>query len=199
MKTGRATLFAQCVIHHQVKYGLQKFTTWEEFRDAFIVEFCLKFETGLAIAKLEMEKYYQGKRSVDEYVDEFRELVKQARYSQGLVIVIKFRRGLDKEIQDVITNIPIGCPVDDNAESWYKVAIQADENRTANDLFHSGRQCLLPDKPHLMANALHHLHTTESPNAAKSNTDGHRHDSKKTQQVRYLLALQKSQTLGKGL
>jgi nucleotide-binding universal stress UspA family protein len=138
MKTGRAALFAQRVIRHQVKYGLPKFATWDEFRDAFIAEFCPKNETGLAIAKLETEKYYQGKRSVDEYVDEFRELVEQAGYTQGLAIVVKFRRGLDKEIQDVIANIPIGRPADDNAEAWYKAAVQADENRTANDLFHSG-------------------------------------------------------------
>jgi hypothetical protein len=63
-----------------------------------------------------MEKYYQGKCSVDEYVDEFRELVKQAGYTQGLAIVVKFRRGLDKEIQDIIANIPIGRPADNNAK-----------------------------------------------------------------------------------
>jgi hypothetical protein len=57
MKTGRAVLFAQHIICHQTKYGFPKFTTWDEFRDAFITKFCLKNETGLAIAKLEMEKY----------------------------------------------------------------------------------------------------------------------------------------------
>jgi hypothetical protein len=42
-----------------------------------LAEFCPKNETGFAIAKLEMEKYYQGKCSVDEYIDEFRELVER--------------------------------------------------------------------------------------------------------------------------
>jgi hypothetical protein len=65
MKTGRAALFAQCIIHHQVKCGLLKFATWEEFRDSFIAKYCLKNETGLAIAKLETEKYYQGKHLVE--------------------------------------------------------------------------------------------------------------------------------------
>jgi hypothetical protein len=88
MKTSRAALFAQHIIHHQVKYGLPKFATWDK---AFITEFCPKNETRLAIAKLEMEKYYQGKCLVDEYVDEFRELVKQAGYTQGLAIIVKFR------------------------------------------------------------------------------------------------------------
>jgi hypothetical protein len=90
MKTSRAVLFTQCVVCHQVKYGFPKFATWEAFRDAFITEFCLQNEAVLAIAKLGTEKYYEGKCLVDEYVDKFRELVKQAGYSQGLVIVIKF-------------------------------------------------------------------------------------------------------------
>jgi hypothetical protein len=75
---------------------------------AFITEFCLKNETTLALAKLETEKYYQGKQSVDEYVGNFKELIKQAGYDQGHPVVVKFCRGLDKDIQDTIANIPIG-------------------------------------------------------------------------------------------
>jgi hypothetical protein len=58
---------------------------------AFIAEFCLKNETTLALAKLETENYYQGKQSVDEYVDNFKELIEQARYDQGCPVVVKFR------------------------------------------------------------------------------------------------------------
>jgi Retrotransposon gag protein len=108
MKTSRAALFAQRVVWHQVKYNMPKFVTWEEFWTAFITEFCLKNKTVLALAKLETEKYYQGKRSVDEYVDDFKELIEQARYDQGCPVVVKFRWGLDKDIQDTITNIPVG-------------------------------------------------------------------------------------------
>jgi hypothetical protein len=121
MKTGRAMLFTQRVVCRQVKYGFPQFATWEAFQNAFIPKSCLKNEAGLAIAKLEMEQYYQGKCSVDEYVDEFRQMIEQARYT--FAIIVKFCQGLDKEIQDVIANIPIGRPPDDDADTGNKVAI----------------------------------------------------------------------------
>jgi hypothetical protein len=61
MKIGRAKLFAQRVVHYRVANGMPKFNTWDEFRSAFITEFCPKNETGLALARLETEKYYEGK------------------------------------------------------------------------------------------------------------------------------------------
>jgi len=39
---------------------------------------------------------------VDDYIDEFSELVQEAGYVDGLSIVMKFRRGLDRDIQDRI-------------------------------------------------------------------------------------------------
>ena len=146
MKTGRAALFAERVVRHRVKYKFPKYASWDAFRNAFITEFCPKNEKGLAIAKLETDGFYQGKRSVDEYVDEFRELIELSGYDQGLAIVVKFRRGLNKEIQDVIANIPIGRPADDDPQAWFEAAIQADDNRVANELFHSGPKVTRPIK-----------------------------------------------------
>jgi hypothetical protein len=138
MKTGRAALFAQRIVRFQTKYKKPRFGTWDEFRDSFIAEFCPKNEAQLALAKLETSGYHQGRHTVDEYVDDFRELIDQAGYTEGLAIVVKFRRGLNKAIQDQIANIPIGRPADNDPEAWYNAAIQADENRIANNLFHSG-------------------------------------------------------------
>jgi hypothetical protein len=90
---------------------MPKFNTWDEFCSAFTAEFCPKNETGLVLARLETEKYYEGKQSVDEYVDQFKELIEQAGYDQGLAIVVKFCQGLNKDIQDIIANIPIGRPL----------------------------------------------------------------------------------------
>jgi len=39
---------------------------------------------------------------VDDYIDEFSELVDEAGYTDGLSIVMKFRKGLDRDIQDRI-------------------------------------------------------------------------------------------------
>jgi hypothetical protein len=52
---------------------------------------------------------------------------------EGLRIVMKFRRGLNKEIQDQIVNILISQPDDANPDEWYKTAIRSDENRIANE------------------------------------------------------------------
>jgi len=137
MKSGRAALFADRVLRSEQRTGVQRYSTWVDFRKVFIAEFCPKNEVQLALAKLETPNYYQGRRSVDEYVDEFRELVDQAGYKEGLAIVVKFRRGLQREIQDQIAHLPIGRPGDDDPDGWYDAAVRCDENRIANSLFHA--------------------------------------------------------------
>jgi Retrotransposon gag protein/Zinc knuckle len=146
MKSGRASLFAHRVLRSEARTGTPRFTTWAEFRTSFTTEFCPKNETQLALAKLETPGYYQGRRSVDDYVDDFRELIDQAGYKEGLAIVVKFRRGLQREIQDQIAQLAIGRPPDDDPESWYDAAIRSDENRTANALFHGGTRALPPPR-----------------------------------------------------
>jgi hypothetical protein len=147
MKTGRASLFAHRVLRSETRTGTPRFTTWAEFRTSFTAEFCPKNETQLALAKLETAGYYQARRSVDDYVDDFRELIDQAGYKEGLAIVVKFRRGLQRDIQDQIAQLAIGRPPDDDPEAWYDAAIRSDENRIANALFHGGSHALPPPRP----------------------------------------------------
>ena len=45
--------------------------------------------------QLESHQYHQGKHSVDEYIDGFKELVEKAEYTDGQSIVMKFHQGLD--------------------------------------------------------------------------------------------------------
>jgi hypothetical protein len=90
MKSGRASLFAQRVIRHQTKSGTPKFADWAAFWKQFIEEFCPKNEVQLALAKLETSTYHQNRKTVDDYIDEFRELIDQAGYREGLAIVVKF-------------------------------------------------------------------------------------------------------------
>lgn len=138
MKTGRASLFKERVLREEFQSGIPKFAEWPDFRRTFIEEFCPKHETRMAVTKLETSDYYQRQRSVDDYLDEFRELVFQAGYTEGLAIVMKFRRGLNREIQDQIAQLAIGRPQDDKPEEWYQAAVTADENRTTNTMFHGG-------------------------------------------------------------
>jgi hypothetical protein len=136
MKTGRASKWAQRMLKQQFEGGESAFTVWDEFRTAFIAEFCPKNEAQMAVAMLETDGYHQGRKTIDQYVDEFRELVDQAGYKESLAIVVKFRKGLNRTIQDQIAQIPFGRPADDDAERWYELAIAAEENRTSNALFH---------------------------------------------------------------
>jgi Retrotransposon gag protein/Zinc knuckle len=126
------------VLREEAHSEVPKFGDWSEFRRTFIEEFCPKHETRLAVTRLETTEYYQRQRSVDDYLDEFRELVEQAGYKEGLAIVMKFRRGLNREIQDQIAQLAIGRPKDDAPEEWYHAAVTADENRTTNLMFHGG-------------------------------------------------------------
>jgi hypothetical protein len=101
------------------------------------LKFCLKNEATVALTKLESTQYYQGRKLVDDYIDEFSELVKEAGYSDGLSIVMKFRKGLDRDIQDWIVEMVQGRPEDDDPEEWYAAVRVLDANRAANQAFHS--------------------------------------------------------------
>jgi hypothetical protein len=136
MKSGRAALFVDRMMRFEARTGTPKFEDWAEFRKTFVSEFCRKNETQMALAKLETPEFYQGRRTVDEYVDEFRDLIDMAGYKEGLAIVIKFRRGLQRDIQDQIAQLPFGRPSDDDPEAWYQAALQSAANREANAAFH---------------------------------------------------------------
>jgi hypothetical protein len=69
---------------------------------------------------------------VDDYIDEFLELVKEAGYVDGLSIIMKFRRGLDRNIQDRIAELVQGRPEDDDPDRWYSVAHMFDINQIMN-------------------------------------------------------------------
>src|SRR5258705_10891847 len=98
--------------------------------------FSQKNEATVALTKLESTWYYQGRKSVDDYIDEFSELVEEAGYSDGLSIVMKFRKGLDRELQDRIAEMVQGRPDDDDPEEWYTATRVLDANRAANQAFH---------------------------------------------------------------
>jgi len=120
------------------------FATWTDFRRKFTEEFCPKNEAQMALAKLETSAYYQNRRSMDEYIDEFRDLIDQAGYLEGLAIVTKFRCGLQRDIQDLIAQLPIGRPADDKPEDWYAAALRIAENRSTNATFHGSTKTATP-------------------------------------------------------
>src|SRR6266516_4392809 len=103
----------------------------------FIKEFFPRNETQHAITHLETTAYFQGKGSIDDYIDKFKDLIDLSGYTDGVFIVVKFRRGLDPEIQDYIAQMMEGHPADGDIEAWYSTASRCDENRATNAAFHS--------------------------------------------------------------
>ena len=61
-----------------------------------------------AINVLESTSYFQESRSVDNYLDEFIDLITEAGYTDPKIVVVKFRRGLKPEIQNAIAMMAYG-------------------------------------------------------------------------------------------
>jgi len=117
--------------------GSLPWATWAEFRLEFICDFCPKNEVQMACTDLETSKYHQGSHSVNEYIDEFHELVDHAEYTEGVNIVLKFQHGLSPIIQNYIACLTYGRPSNDIPKDWYDAAILCDENHIANSAFQS--------------------------------------------------------------
>src|SRR6202035_5814068 len=96
------------------------------------------------MTKLESTHYYQRRKYVVDYIDEFSELVDEARYTDGLAIVMKFRKGLDWDIQDRITEMVQGRPNDADPQGWYNAAQLLDANKSANQAFHGSQRTAPP-------------------------------------------------------
>ena len=50
-------------------------------------------------------------------------------------MVVKFRKGLDPQIQNTITMMAYGCLSDTSLEDWYEAAKNIDQNCAANEAF----------------------------------------------------------------
>ncbi|KAG6884005.1 hypothetical protein C0993_002155 [Termitomyces sp. T159_Od127] len=68
------------------------------------------------------KQYGQGKRMLNEYIDSFQALVKQAAYPDGLQLCLTFQDGLHPTLMECINNLAKGCLNDEQIASWYKVA-----------------------------------------------------------------------------
>src|SRR6202789_1442450 len=120
MKSGRAAKWAARVFRWEEENSeLYRFCDWEHFRREFKEEFCPAHTDIAAINRLESVAYFQNKRSINEYLDEFMDLVTEAGYTDNKTIVVKFRRGLDPHIQDAIATMTSGRPSDEIPSLWY--------------------------------------------------------------------------------
>jgi hypothetical protein len=137
MKADRAATFADRALRHEAKTGKYRYTVWSLFRAVFVENFCPENEATTALMRLESDRYFQGRRTVEAYIDEFETLVDLSGYTEQIVIVLKFRRGLARDIQDKIAELGKDRPSDNDPEGWYAAARRYDQNRLANEAFHA--------------------------------------------------------------
>jgi len=145
MKAGQAAKWSTHVFRWEEQsenVGYHKFVDWEDFRDEFKREFCPVYADSAAINQLESTAYFQKSHSVDEYLDEFQDLIIEASYSDLKTIVVKFHQGLDTQIQNAIATMPSGHPSDMVPMDWYTAARTIDQNRATNEAFQSSYQTL---------------------------------------------------------
>jgi hypothetical protein len=118
-----------------MKTGKMVFTSWTEFTDEFESIFCPENEATTALMTLESDRYFQGKRNVDAYTNEFHELVALSGYTDPIAIVLKFRRGLQPSTQDKIAESGTDRPKDNDLQGWFQAARRFNLNRLANEAF----------------------------------------------------------------
>ena len=68
-----------------------RFLDWLDFEDEFRKDFMPLDVEAAAINVLETTTYFQGKRLVNDYLDQFRDLIYDSGYTDLKTVVVKFR------------------------------------------------------------------------------------------------------------
>jgi hypothetical protein len=147
MKTSRAQKWTARVFRWEEQpenSGQYKFLDWEDFTTEFKKEFVPAHSDALAVNRLESTAYYQKARPLDDYIDEFQDLIADSGYTDPKTVVVKFRRGLNGQIQNSVATMASGRPSDASPAQWYTMARTVDENRAANEVFSSTYRSSVP-------------------------------------------------------
>ena len=136
MKSGRAAKWAAHIFRwEEENEGYTKFLAWDDFKSKFCKEFCPANSNSTTINKLESTTYYQRTQSTDDYLNEFLDLIAESGYMDLKISVVKFRKGLDPQIQNAVATMTNGCPSDTAPTAWYEAARNIDQNRASNEAF----------------------------------------------------------------
>jgi len=109
-----------------VDTGIFPIQSWTNFKQQFQSQFFPVNAKADAINTLEGSLYYQGNRTVDDYLDSFLILASDAGYTNPWTLVVKFRRGLKLNVQSQIATMPFRRPADTDLEAWYAAARRID-------------------------------------------------------------------------
>jgi len=116
--------------------------SWADFKQQFRNQFFPVNAEADTINALEGSTYYQGNRTVDDYLDSFLTLVSDAGYTDPWTLVVKFHQGLRMNIQSQIATMPFGRPADTDPEVWYAAARRIDQAWLTNEAFQSMLQSM---------------------------------------------------------
>jgi len=89
-RSGRAAKWSKNVFRQEADTGVFPIQTWRDFEQQFWVHFFPVNVKADAINALESISYYQGGRTVDDYLDNFQALVSDAGYTDPRTLVVKF-------------------------------------------------------------------------------------------------------------
>jgi len=93
-KDGRAAKWFENLFCQEVDTGVFPIQSWVDFEQQFRSQFFPVNAEADAINTLEGSLYYQGNRTVDDYLNSFLILASDAGYTDPQTLVVKFRRGL---------------------------------------------------------------------------------------------------------
>jgi hypothetical protein len=86
-KGGHAVSFTERIVWQELQSGKMCFTSWRDFTKEFTSTFC---KATMALMQLESDCYCQGKRNIEAYIDEFKDLIDLSEYTDPIAIVLKF-------------------------------------------------------------------------------------------------------------
>ena len=108
---------------------------WLDFEDEFQKDFTPLNAEALAVNTLETTSYFQGHQSVNDYLDQFQDLIYDSGYTNPKTIVVKFRWGLDWHIALAIGAMATRRPSNTDSEGWFELAVQLDQNQATDEAF----------------------------------------------------------------
>src|SRR6266545_5876230 len=140
MKTGCANHWATHKFELKTKTGHLHFIDWLNFKEEFRKDFLPLNTEATAVNTLETSTYFQGKCSVDNYLDTFKDLIKDSEYTNPKTIVIKFCQGLDHRISATLAGMAMGRPSDTDLNTWFCLTVQMDQNHMVDEAFQASHK-----------------------------------------------------------
>jgi len=105
-KDGRTAKWSENLFRQEANTSIFPIQSWIDFEQQFWSQFFLVNAEADTINALKGSSYYQGNRTVDDYLDSFLILASDARYTDPQTLVVKFRRRLKLNIQSQIATMP---------------------------------------------------------------------------------------------